>query len=89
MAIPFIEEILKENSIDDILITIFSPSGYSQAIKGPYAERVMYLPLDTAGQVKQFYKDYSPSKFVLIRYDFWYNLISQGLKNGTQFHLVN
>ncbi len=89
MALPIIEELLKNNSLEDILITLFSPSGYSQAIKGPYGSRVMYSPIDTLWHVKSFYKKYAPEKAIFIRYDFWYNLIKEGQTNETKFYLVN
>jgi 3-deoxy-D-manno-octulosonic-acid transferase len=89
MAIPILEKLLKTNSQQDILITIFSPSGYTQAVNGPYAERLMYLPLDTISSVNQFYKKYAPQKAIFIRYDFWYNFINEGQKKGTEFYLVN
>ncbi|MDA8886027.1 hypothetical protein N8368_05295 [Bacteroidia bacterium] len=89
MALPVLEELLKKNSLEDILITIFSPSGYSQAIKGPYSGRVMYSPIDTLWQVKSFYKKYAPEKAIFIRYDFWYNLIKEGQINETTFYLIN
>ena len=89
MALPIIQELLIHHKKEEILITIFSPSGYSQAIKGEYADRVMYLPLDRLGHVRQFYKDYAPQRAIFIRYDFWYNFIAEGHKCGTSFYLVN
>ncbi len=89
MAVPLIERLLEKHAIEEIIITLFSPSGYTQAIQGQYAERLMYLPLDTLGNVKEFYKDYAPQKAISIRYDFWYTFIYEGQKRGTQFYLVN
>jgi 3-deoxy-D-manno-octulosonic-acid transferase len=89
MAVPLIERLLEKNALDEIIITLFSPSGYTQAIKGKYAERLMYLPLDTLGNVQEFYRDYAPQKALFIRYDFWYTFIYEGQKRGTQFYLVN
>jgi 3-deoxy-D-manno-octulosonic-acid transferase len=89
MAVPLIEKLVTRYSKKEILITIFSPSGYTQAIKGPYADRIMYVPLDTLSNVRKFYNSYAPKKAILIRYDFWYNLINEGLRSGTEFYLVN
>lgn len=89
MAIPIINKLLKSNSLDDILITLFSPSGYTQAIKGPLSSSIMYLPLDNLALVKQFYIDYAPKKAIFIRYDFWFNFIYEGQKRGTDFYLIN
>ena len=89
MAIPIINELLKNNVLDDILITFFSPSGYMQAIKGPFSSSIMYLPLDNLAKVKQFYDDYAPQKAIFIRYDFWFNFIYEGQKRGLEFYLIN
>ena len=89
MAIPIINKLLKSNSLDDILITFFSPSGYMQAIKGPLSSSIMYLPLDDLALVKQFYNDYAPQKAIFIRYDFWFNFIHEGQKRGVDFYLIN
>jgi len=89
MALPLLAKLLPNGNLEDILITIFSPSGYTQAIKGKYASRLMYLPLDTAANVSQFYHDYAPQKAIFIRYDFWFHFINEGQKRGVEFYLVN
>jgi 3-deoxy-D-manno-octulosonic-acid transferase len=89
MAIPLIRELLKSHSLNDLLITFFSPSGYEQVKNGPYASRTMYLPLDAPKNVKEFYDNYNPAKGLFIRYDFWHNFIRYGMNKGTQFYLVN
>ncbi|MDG2454199.1 MAG: glycosyltransferase N-terminal domain-containing protein [Bacteroidia bacterium] len=89
MAVPIISELLKSNLLDDILITFFSPSGYTQAIKGPHSSSIMYLPIDQLSLVKQFYKDYAPQRAIFIRYDFWFNFIHEGQKRGIDFYLIN
>mgnify|MGYP001244089215 CR=1 FL=1 len=89
MAIPLIHELLKPHSLNDILITFFSPSGYEQVKNGPYASRMTYLPIDTPKNVEEFYNNYNPNKAIFIRYDFWYNFIQYGQKNDTKFYLIN
>lgn len=89
MAIPLVEKLAEQYGLHEILITIFSPSGYLQAAKGQYAARLMYLPLDTKRNVLHFYRDYAPQKAIFIRYDFWFNYIYEGQKLGTEFYLVN
>ena len=89
MAIPIIEKLFQTNNHSDFIITFFSPSGYNQAIKGKYKYVIMYLPLDTKKNVKAFYSSYLPEKALFIRYDLWYNYISEGIKLGTEFYLIN
>lgn len=89
MAFPIIEELLKKNNLSDLLITFFSPSGYKQAIKGEYAESILYLPFDTRKNVNAFYNDYQPQTAIFIRYDLWFNYLHIGLDKGVKFFLVN
>ena len=89
MALPLVEKILETHKLDELLITFFSPSGYRQAIKGPYSEVISYLPFDTKKSTAQFYQDYSPKNALFIRYDFWYNFIKIGLQRNTKFYAVN
>lgn len=89
MAIPLIKKLLIEHDLSDLVITFFSPSGYKQAIKGKYSEAIMYLPFDTRKNVQDFYKNYSPSTAIFVRYDFWFNYINEGLKQGVKFYLIN
>ncbi|MGB0850221.1 MAG: 3-deoxy-D-manno-octulosonic acid transferase [Bacteroidia bacterium] len=89
MALPLIQKVLETSKKDEILITFFSPSGYDQAMKGEFSDRIMYLPIDRLSKVQGFYREYSPNKAVFIRYDFWFNIINEGLNNRTEFYLVN
>lgn len=90
MALPLIEGVLASCQEEDLIITFFSPSGYSQARKhANLKEQVMYLPYDTRKQVADFYSRYSIEKAVFIRYDLWYNFINSGLKKGIDFYLIN
>ncbi|KAB2840386.1 MAG: 3-deoxy-D-manno-octulosonic acid transferase, partial [Melioribacteraceae bacterium] len=45
-AKPIIEKIKKEKTVN-IIVTFFSPSGYENSLKYPYADVISYLPLDT------------------------------------------
>lgn len=89
MATPLIKKLLIESTLEDLVITIFSPSGYNQAIKGEYASSIMYLPLDDIACVRDFYDNYAPQKAIFVRYDFWYNFINEGQRIGVEFYLIN
>lgn len=89
MALPLIQKVIETANREEILITFFSPSGYDQAIKGEFSDRIMYLPIDRLSRVQAFYRTYLPKKAIFIRYDFWFNIINEGLKNSTEFYVVN
>lgn len=60
-----------------ILLTFFSPSGYTRQKDCPVADAVRYLPLDTPGRVKKFLNEVNPRAAVFIRYEFWFNYLRE------------
>src|ERR1035437_1207453 len=73
-AKPIIEE-LKKNKGINILVTFFSPSGYDNSRKYPFADLVSYLPFDTKANEAKFIRIVKPNLSVLMRYDLWPNHI--------------
>jgi len=73
-AKPIIEQI-KQNIDVNILITFFSPSGYNNSIKYPYADIISYLPFDSFKSAKRFIGLVKPSAVLFMRYDFWPNFV--------------
>jgi len=73
-AKPIIEELKKDSAIN-ILITFFSPSGYENSRKYPYADLVSYLPFDSMAYAERFISIIRPDLAILMRYDIWPNHI--------------
>ena len=73
-AKPIIEE-LKKNKGINILVTFFSPSGYENSRKYPFADLVSYLPFDTKTNADRFIQIVKPDVAILMRYDIWPNHI--------------
>jgi len=73
-AKPIIRRLRKEKNVD-IIITFFSPSGYRNSLKYPYADIISYLPLDTPFNMSRFVNIIKPNLVLLMRYDIWPNLI--------------
>lgn len=73
-AKPIIEQI-KKNTEVNIFVTFFSPSGYNNSLKYPYADVISYLPYDSVGNAKRIISLVRPSAVIFMRYDFWPNLI--------------
>ena len=71
-AKPIIKELKKGDNIN-ILITFFSPSGYENSRKYPYADLVSYIPLDTHSNAERFISIVRPDLAVMMRYDIWPN----------------
>lgn len=73
-AKPIIEKLKKERDVN-ILITFFSPSGYKNSIKYPFADVISYIPFDSKKLAKEFIDLVEPALVVFMRYDFWPNFV--------------
>jgi 3-deoxy-D-manno-octulosonic-acid transferase len=73
-AKPIIE-ILKKKTDTIIVVSFFSPSGYENSKKYPYADIITYLPFDSNWRAKRFVEVISPDLAVFMRYDIWPNHI--------------
>lgn len=78
-AKPIIKKLYEEKDVN-ILITFFSPSGYDNSQKYPYADLIAYLPFDFSSEIKVFLDITNPDVVIFMRYDIWPNLLWQ-LKN--------
>lgn len=79
-ARPIIEKLKIQYNTYKIVVTFFSPSGYEIRKNYNLADVVCYLPLDTKKNVKKFIKQLHPKLAIIIKYEFWPNLL-QELKN--------
>lgn len=75
-AKPIIERLRDEKKVN-IIVTFFSPSGYDNSKKYPYADIITYIPFDTPGNARKFIDLVKPSLTILMRYDIWPNHIWQ------------
>ena len=73
-AKPIIEQI-KKNIDVNVFVTFFSPSGYKNSLKYPYADVISYLPYDSVSNAKRIINLVRPSVVIFMRYDFWPNII--------------
>jgi len=73
-AKPIIEKLKKETDTI-IVVSFFSPSGYENSKKYPYADIITYLPFDSKWRATRFVEVISPDLAVFMRYDIWPNHI--------------
>jgi len=59
------------------LVTFFSPSGYEVRKNHGIADLITYLPWDTKADVKRFISIVNPKLALMVKYEFWPNLISE------------
>lgn len=90
MARPVIEELKKRYGNEwFVLLSFFSPSGYEIQKKYAHADAVIYLPIDTIYNSKQFVKIFNPAVAVFVKYEIWANYFNAIKKNGTRLILMN
>jgi 3-deoxy-D-manno-octulosonic-acid transferase len=74
---PIMEAIRRQYPHYKILLTFFSPSGYEVRKNYDGADVICYLPFDTLFKVKKFICLANPAIAVFIKYEFWYNYLSE------------
>jgi len=87
-AKPIIKELKKTRNFN-ILVTFFSPSGYENSLRYPYADLVSYINIDTKSNAEKFLKIVKPNLVVLMRYDVWPNHIWATKKAGIPCFLID
>ncbi|MEY3688747.1 MAG: 3-deoxy-D-manno-octulosonic-acid transferase [Bacteroidota bacterium] len=88
-ARPIIEEIKKRSSEYDITLTFFSPSGYRIRKSYEYADRVLYLPIDTLSNVQAFMNEINPDLIIFIRYELWLNYLIEARRRAIPCYALN
>jgi len=86
---PLIEEIKKRYPQYRILLTFFSPSGYEIRKNYDQADIVMYMPLDSPRNAKDFIRIAKPQKAFFIKYEYWYFFISELKKQNIPLYIVS
>jgi 3-deoxy-D-manno-octulosonic-acid transferase len=86
---PLIELIKKEKPGHSILLTFFSPSGFEAFKHWNGADHIMYLPLDTARNAKDFTDLANPEAAIFIKYEFWLHFLFELEKRKIRTFLVS
>jgi len=86
---PIIEAYKKKHPKHKILLTFFSPSGYEIRKNYKGADWVFYLPADTKANAKQFISIVKPIKAVFVKYEFWFNYMTELKKKNIPFYSVS
>jgi len=74
---PVMEAMRKTHPDHKILLTFYSPSGYSQKKNYSGADKVMYLPQDCKKNASYFVRTLQPNLAIFIKYEFWFNYLSE------------
>ncbi len=88
-ARPIIERLKKEYTTHKIVVSFFSPSGYEIRKNYELADVVCYLPFDTKKKIKRFIHQIHPDIVIIIKYEFWPNLLNELKKANIKTVLVS
>jgi 3-deoxy-D-manno-octulosonic-acid transferase len=88
-ARPIIEALKKQSLQYDITVTFFSPSGYRIRKSYEFADRILYLPLDTKANAHEFLESINPDLIIFIRYELWLNYLIEARKRAIPCYAVN
>ena len=88
-GVPLMEVLKEKHPSHKLVITFFSPSGYEIKKNTPLADVVVYLPLDTPKNARNFIQLVHPSLAIFIKYEFWPNYLFQLKKNNIKTLLVS
>ncbi|MGV3502479.1 MAG: 3-deoxy-D-manno-octulosonic acid transferase [Adhaeribacter sp.] len=69
---PLMEAFARQHPEYRIVLTFFSPSGYEVRKNYSGAHYIFYLPLDSAGNARQFVDLVNPQLAVFVKYEFWF-----------------
>ena len=76
-GLPVFKELREHYNKHKIILSFFSPSGYDIRKNSPVADVVVYLPLDTKNNAKQFINIVNPELTVFVKYDIWPNFLNE------------
>jgi len=76
-GLPVFQALRTHYKSHKIILSFFSPSGYEIRKNSPIADVVVYLPLDTINNAKQFINLVNPELSVFVKYDIWPNILNE------------
>ncbi|HEX6426369.1 MAG TPA: glycosyltransferase N-terminal domain-containing protein [Niastella sp.] len=86
---PVLEAIKQQYPNTRILLTFFSPSGYTVRKNSSGADYVMYLPMDSKANVRKFLNIVQPDLAIWIKYEYWFYYLTELKKRHIPLILVS
>ena len=85
---PVLEVIKTQFPHYKIVVSFFSPSGYEHASISGLVDYKLYLPLDRREKMKKFISTIEPKLVILVKYAFWYHVLSKLSKDKISTILI-
>ncbi|TMU55756.1 3-deoxy-D-manno-octulosonic acid transferase [Flagellimonas algicola] len=74
-GVPILKQIRLAYPSHKLVLTFFSPSGYEVKKDSHLADLILYLPMDTLSNAKQFLDSLNPELAIFIKYEIWPNYL--------------
>jgi 3-deoxy-D-manno-octulosonic-acid transferase len=86
---PVIEAWKERFPKDQVVVSFYSPSGFNVRKEYPLADLVLYLPPDFRRPMSGLIRTLQPDLFILVKYDFWPNLLTAMHANKVPAYLIS
>lgn len=86
---PLMEAYRKQFPTHYILLSFFSPSGYEPRKNYQGVDKIIYLPLDSPTNARDFLQLVHPQQVIFIKYEYWYHYFMEIGKRRLPFFLVS
>ena len=86
---PVLEELRRRSPGSRIVLSFFSPSGYTTRKNYAGADHIFYLPLDSPRNAKQFVDLVKPDIVLWVKYDYWYYFLVELKKRSIPLLLIS
>jgi 3-deoxy-D-manno-octulosonic-acid transferase len=86
---PVIEALRRVAPGVRVVLTFFSPSGYTAKKGYTGADHIFYLPLDSPGNARRFVDLVKPTLVLWVKYDYWYYFLVELKKRNIPVLLVS
>jgi 3-deoxy-D-manno-octulosonic-acid transferase len=86
---PVLEALRRQSPDCRIVLSFFSPSGYTTRKDYKGADHIFYLPLDSPGNARQFIDLIKPDIVLWVKYDYWYYFLAELKKRNIPLLLIS
>lgn len=88
-GLPVFSELQKDYPNHKIVLSFFSPSGFEIRKNAPFADVVIYLPLDSKAHAKRFLDIVNPELTIFVKYEIWPNILNELKKRRLKAVLIS
>ncbi|WP_179335645.1 3-deoxy-D-manno-octulosonic acid transferase [Winogradskyella costae] len=88
-GLPVFEALKAKHPNYKVVLSFFSPSGYEVRKNSKIADVVVYLPLDTTANAKQFLDFVNPDYILFVKYEIWPNFLHEIKKRDLNAILIS